>query len=181
LTQNGAGDTIADKVLIYFKPFNLTNMNKANRIGPFIFIAILMFLGQFTLEAQTKKQLTIIVKIAPEVVGKGTGILEMTKNGKEKSAINIPINERYTLNLDFFNEYNLKFKYPDHLDKTVLISTKVPNEIWQKDANFPSFPMIVNLIKNTKENVKREKEKPILKVAYMKEIDNFGKVLPNEK
>jgi hypothetical protein len=41
--------------------------------------------------------------------------------------------------------------------------------------------MIVNLIKNTKENAKREKEKPILKVAYMKEIDNFGKVLPNEK
>ncbi len=156
-------------------------MNEANRIGTLIFITILMFLGQLTLEAQIKRQLTIIIKLAPEVVGKGTGILEITKNGKEKSKVNIPISERYTLNLDFFNEYNLKFKYPEHLDKTILISTEVPDEIWQKDANFPSFPMIVNLIKKTKENGKSEKEKPILRVAYMKEIDNFGKVLPKEK
>lgn len=156
-------------------------MNEANRIGTLIFITILMFLGQLTLEAQIKRQLTIIIKLVPEVVGKGTGILEITKNGKEKSKVNIPISERYTLNLDFFNEYNLKFKYPEHLDKTILISTEIPDEIWQKDANFPSFPMIVNLIKKTKENGKSEKEKTILRVAYMKEIDNFGKVLPKEK
>lgn len=156
-------------------------MNKANRIGPFIFIAILMFLGQLTLVAQTKKQLKIIVKIEPEIVGKGTGILEITKSGKEKSTVNIPIGKNIHLNLDFFNEYNLKFKYPEHLDKTVLISTEIPNEIWQKDANFPPFPMIVSLIKKTKEKVKSEIGKPTSKVAYMKEINNFGKVVPKEK
>jgi hypothetical protein len=156
-------------------------MKMYHRIGMFIFFASLMLLCQLTSNAQIKKQFAIIVNVAPEVEGKGKATIEITKNGKEKSTVVIPINEKYELNLDYFNEYVLMFKYQDHVDKTLLVSTNVPNEIWQKNANFPPFPMIVHLAKKTGEKIKSEKEKPIFRIAYDKEIDNFGPVLPKEK
>lgn len=155
-------------------------MKMVHLIGVIVF-ASLMFLSQLTLHAQIKKQFEIIVRVVPEAAGEGKATIEIAKNGKEKSTIEIPIIEKYTLNLDYFNEFTLIFKYADHFDKTIFVSTEIPNEIWQKDTNFPLFPMIVTLVKKNNEKVKSEKDKPILRVAYVKEIDNFGKVLPEEK
>lgn len=155
-------------------------MKMVHLIGMIVF-ASLMFLSQLTLHAQIKKQFEIIVRVVPEAAGEGKATIEIAKNGKEKSTIEIPIIEKYTLNLDYFNEFTLIFKYADHFDKTIFVSTEIPNEIWQKDTNFPLFPMIVTLVKKNNEKVKSEKDKPILRVAYVKEIDNFGKVLPEEK
>lgn len=155
-------------------------MKMVHLIGMIVF-ASLMFLSQLTLHAQIKKQFEIIVRVVPEAAGEGKATIEIAKNGKEKSTIEIPIIEKYTLNLDYFNEFTLIFKYADHFDKTIFVSTEIPNEIWQKDTNFPLFPMIVTLVKKNNEKVKSEKDKPILRVAYVKEIDNFGKVLPEKK
>lgn len=156
-------------------------MKMVHRIGMLFFFASLLFLSPLNLHAQIKRQFTIIVKVVPEAAGAGKATLEIAKNGKEKSTVEIPLTEKYTLNLDYFNEYSLVFKYADHFDKTILVSTEIPDEIWQKDANFPPFPMLVILVKKTEEKVKSEKEKPILRVAYVEEIDNFGKVLPEER
>lgn len=133
-------------------------------------------------DVQIKKQFTLVVKIVPEViVEKENGILEITKNGKEKSTIDIHAKESYWLHLDYFAEYSLMFKYPKHIDKIILVSTEVPKEIWEKNSNFPEFPMIVNLIKRDPENEKNESCNPVSKVAYFKEFDNFGKVADNQQ
>ncbi len=155
-------------------------MNKANRIGIFIVFAILMLSGNLILQAQTKKQLTIVGKIAPEVMGTGTGTIEITKNEKERSTIQISIEGRYTLDLDFFNEYSLKFKYPGHIDKTIRVSTKIPDEIFRKNPNFPEFPLIVTLVNANDEQIKREMCPPIPSIAYSKEVDNFVKLVSPE-
>ena len=156
-------------------------MKMVHRIGMFVFFASLLFLSQLTLHAQIKKQLAIIVKVVPETAGAGKATIEIVKNGKEKSTVDLTITEKYTLNLDYFNEYTLVFKYAGHFDKTIFVSTEIPNEIWNKNTDFPLFPMIVTLVKKNHENVKSEKEKPILKIAYVKELDNFGKVLQEGK
>jgi len=132
-------------------------------------------------DVQNKKQFTLIVKIVPDVVEKENGILEITKNGVEKSKIDIHAKESYWLHLDYFSEYSLIFRYPNHIDKTILVSTVIPKEVWEKNSNFPEFPMIVNLIKKDSEEEKSEISKSVLKVAYIKEIDNFGKVTTNER
>ncbi len=156
-------------------------MNKVNCCAVFIVFTILMFSGNLIAQAQTKKQLTIVGKIAPEVKGTDTGTIEITKNGKEKSTVEIPIEGRYALDLDFFNEYTLKFKYPGHIDKTIRVSTKIPDEIFQKNPNFPEFPLIVTLVKATDEKAKSEIYKPIPSIAYSKEFDNFIKLACPEK
>ena len=154
----------------------LESDNSSNYIGFRIVRSEFNLTPKKSSQTQVKKQFAIIIKIAPEIVGKGNGILEITKNGKEKSIDNIPVNGRYTLNLDYFNEYSLTFKYPEHIDKTILVSTEIPKEIWENNSNFSTFPMVVNLMKKTDENVKSDEGKPILKIAYIKELDNFGKV-----
>ena len=127
-------------------------------------------------DVQNKKQLALIVKIVPEVVGKENGTIEITQNGKDKSTFNIPVNEKYWLNLDYFTEYSLTFRYPNHIEKTILVSTEVPKEIWEKNSNFPAFPMIVNLFRINLEEERGETSKPIFKIAYLKEFDVFGRV-----
>ena len=156
-------------------------MKMVHRIGMFVFFASFLFLSQHPLHAQIKKQFEIMVRVVPEAAGEGKATIEIVKNGKEKSTVEIPLTEKYVLNLDYFNEYTLVFKYANHFDKTIFVSTDIPNEIWNKNTDFPLFPMIVTLVKKTNEKVKSEKEKPILKIAYVKEIDNFGKVLQEEK
>lgn len=156
-------------------------MNKAYHVAIFIVFAIFLFSSNLISQAQTKKQLTIVGKIAPEVKGTDTGTIEITKNGKEKSTVVIPIEGKYAIDLDFFNEYTLKFKYPGHIDKTIRVSTEIPDEIYQKNPNFPEFPLIVTLVKATDAKVKSEIGKPIPGIAYSKEFDNFIKLASPEK
>jgi hypothetical protein len=151
-------------------------MNKIYLFSVFSFLGILMCFSPFILQAQNEKQLTLIVKIIPEVLEKGGCVVEVIKNGKETSKIDIPVSKKYTLALDFFNTYSLIFKYPGHLDKTISVSTEIPKEIWQKNPKYPQFPMLVTLVKKTTENARDELCKPSLGIAYDKEIDNFVKV-----
>ena len=142
----------------------------------FSFVGILMCFGSFALLAQNEKQFTIMLKILPEVAGKASCVVEIIKNGKETSKIDIPVGEKYTLVLDFFNKYSLSFKYPEHLIKTIPVSTEIPQEVWQKNPNFPPFPLLISLVKKTTENAGDELSKPSKGIAYDKAIDNFVKV-----
>ncbi len=114
----------------------------------FSFVGILMCFGSFALLAQNEKQFTIMLKILPEVAGKENCVVEIIKNGKETSKVDIPVNGEYNaLALDYFNKYILNFKYSEHLIKTIPVSTEIPQEVWQKNPNFPPFPLLISLVK----------------------------------
>jgi hypothetical protein len=122
-------------------------MHKIGRIGMWFFL-IFMFLFQLPSQAQSKKKYFVISgSIVPEVKGSETGSVEITKNGKETSTIPIPKNGRFRFELEFFNEYNLTFKYPGHFNKIIIVSTEIPQEVWKRDSDFPPFPMVVQLLK----------------------------------
>ncbi len=156
-------------------------MNKTSLFSVFSFVGILMCFSSFALQTQSEKQFTIMLKILPEVVGNENCVIEIIKNGKETSKVDIPVNGEYNaLTLDYFNKYSLSFKYPGHLIKILPVSTEVPQEVWHKDPNFPPFPLLISLVKKTTENAGNELCKPSRGIAYDKEVDNFVMVELNK-
>jgi tetratricopeptide (TPR) repeat protein len=149
-------------------------MQKISRIGLGIFL-ILNLLFQLPSLAQSKKYFVITGKIVPEAEGTGNGTIEVTKNEKETTNIDIPKNGRFRFELEFFNEYSLTFKYPGHFNKIIIVSTEIPQEVWQRDNDFPPFPMIVQLAKEFEGIDKSFTLKPSGRIFYGKDIDNFEK------
>jgi len=135
----------------------------------------LMFLLQLASQAQNKKYFIITGRIAPEAGLTESSVIEITKNGKESSTIDISKNGRFRLELEFFSEYSLTFKYPGHFNKIILISTDMPQDVWQANSEFPPFPMVVQLLKEFEGIDKSFTLKPSGRVFYGKDIDNFEK------
>lgn len=153
---------------------NFTHMRKSCRIGMCFLILFLLGL-QFQGQAQNKKFFIITGKIVPEQDGIGTGVIEITKNGTLSTPIEIPKNGRFRFELEFFNEYQLNFKYPGHFSKIISVSTVIPQEVWERDNDFPPFPMIVQLSKEFEGIDKSFTLKPTGRIFYGKDIDNFEK------
>ncbi|MDP3643682.1 MAG: hypothetical protein Q8S54_10895 [Bacteroidota bacterium] len=149
-------------------------MQKIGRIGIWL-ILILIFLFQLQTQAQSKKYFVITGRIVPEVGEAGSGVIEVKKNQNEITNIEIPKNGRFRFELEFFNEYYLTFKYPGHFNKIIIVSTEIPKEVWERDNDFPPFPMIVQMQQEFEGIDKSFTLKPQGKIFYGKEIDNFEK------
>ncbi len=153
-------------------------MHKTKRTGIWLFLIIMLLLqlsSQVQAQTQSKKYFVITGKIVPEAGETGNGSIEITKNGKETSRVDIPKNGRFRFELEFFNEYSLKFQYPGHFDKIIIVSTEIPQEVWQRDSDFPPFPMVVQLLKEFEGIDKSFALKPSGRIFYGKDIDNFEK------
>ena len=149
-------------------------MLNTGRIGVWVFL-IFMLLFQLPSEAQSKKYFVITGKIVPDIPDKGTGEINIKKNDADFSTVEIPKNGRFRLELEFFNEYSLTFKYPGHFNKVISVSTQIPQEVWERDNDFPAFPMIVQLSQEFEGIDKSFTLKPTGRIFYGKDIDNFEK------
>lgn len=149
-------------------------MQKISRIGIWL-ILILIFLFQLQSQAQSKKYFVITGRIVPEVADAGTGVIEVKKNDVDIPPIEIPKNGRFRFELEFFNQYILTFKYPGHFNKIILVSTEIPKEVWERDNDFPPFPMIVQMQQEFEGIDKSFTLKAQGRIFYGKEIDNFEK------
>ncbi|MDP3915471.1 MAG: hypothetical protein Q8R96_17230 [Bacteroidota bacterium] len=149
-------------------------MQKIGRFGVLFFL-IFMFLFQFTSTGQNKKYFIITGKIVPEVATTQSGIIEMSKSGAPITKITIPKNGRFRLELEYFQEYTLTFVLSEHFSKTIIVSTEIPQEVWERDSDFPPFPMVVQLFKEIEGIDKSFTLKASGKIFYGKQTDNFEK------
>lgn len=147
-------------------------MQTTGRTGLYFFL-ILMIFFQLSAVAQSKKKLVITGRIVPEAEVSGNGIIEVTKNGAETSTITVPKNGKFRFELDFFNDYSLNFKYPGNFNKIVNVSTVLPQDVWERDNDFPPFPMVVQLVKELEGIDKSFTIKPSARIFYGKSTDNF--------
>ena len=141
----------------------------------FLFCLIYLFLFQLPANGQSKKMFVITGKLVPEVVTKGTGSIEMLKSGAASTKIEVSKNGHFKLELEYFNEYTLTFIFPGNFSKTIIVSTDIPQEVWKRDHDFPPFPMIVKLLKETEGINKSFSLKPSGRIFYGKQTDNFEK------
>ena len=149
-------------------------MHKIVRIEVLFFL-VFMLLLQLSSVGQNKKFFIITGKIVPEVESAEKGIIEISKSGSQADKIEIPKNNRFRLELEYFKEYTLTFTLSGHFNKSIIVSTEIPQEVWQRDNDFPPFPMVVQLFKEIEGIDKSFTLKPAGKVFYGKQTDNFEK------
>lgn len=140
-----------------------------------LFVLITLFLFQLPTIGQNKKALIVTGKIVPEVSTSENGAIELSKSGAAPTRIDIPRNGRFKLELEYFNEFTLVFSLPGHFSKTILVSTEIPQAVWERDNDFPSFPMIVQLFREIEGIDKSFTLKPSGRIFYGKQTDNFEK------
>lgn len=149
-------------------------MQKFGRLG-ILLMVIHLFLFQLSTTGQNKKLFILTGKIVPEVTPSENGMIEMSKGGAEPTKIEIPKNGRFRLELEYFNEFTLTFMLKGHFSKTITVSTDIPQEVWERDNDFPPFPMIVQLFKEIEGIDKSFTLKASGKIFYGKQTDNFEK------
>jgi hypothetical protein len=150
----------------------LKRMDKIRQMS-ILLLLILMPLIHLSAQTQTEKYFVITGKIVPEEGKMGTGIIEVIKDKRDTSIIDIPKNNTFRLELEFFNNYVLTFKYPGHFNRILLVSTQIPQDVWERDSDFPPFPMVVELMKEIEGIDKSFALKPTGKIFYRKNIDKF--------
>lgn len=140
-----------------------------------VFFLVLLILFQLPVVGQNKKFFIITGKIVPEVETAEKGAIEILKSGAAATKIEIPKNNRFRLELEYFKEYTLTFTLAGHFNKSIVVSTDIPQEVWQRDNDFPPFPMVVQLFKEIEGIDKSFTLKPAGKIFYGKQTDNFEK------
>jgi tetratricopeptide (TPR) repeat protein len=154
-------------------------MHRKRQLEQYIITAILIsflwpFAGfQFAAHAQSKKTFEVSGIIIPEDNRTGAGLIEITKNQREKSEIEIPKSGKFKLALEFQNEYQIIFKYPEHFQKIIVVSTDLPEDVFKNNSNFPPFVLTINLLKVFEGLDKSFTIKTSEKIFYDKAIDNF--------
>jgi len=135
----------------------------------------ILIMFQFTSIGQGKKNFVITGKIAAEVTSNGSGTIQIAKTGWEVTNTDIPKTGRFRLELEYFNEFTLTFMVPGNLNKSIVVSTDIPQEIWERDNDFPPFPMVIQLVKEVDGVDKSIAAAPSGKIFYSKQTDNFEK------
>lgn len=147
-------------------------MQKFGRLGVFLLL-ILLFVFQLTSVGQNKKNFVVTGKIDPEVTTAKSGLIEVSKTGGAKTNVEVPKNGRFRLELEYFSEFTLTFTYPGNFSKTIVISTDIPQDVWERDNDFPPYPMVVKLLREVEGIDRSFTLKPSGKVFYSKQTDNF--------
>ena len=150
----------------------LKPMDKVWRIS-ILFFLMFLFLFELPSQAQNKKYFVITGRVVPGAGTKENSVIDVLKNCKESSTIDISKNGLFRVELEFFNEYSLTFKYPGHFNKIILVSTQIPQDVWERSSDFPPFPMVVQLLKEFEGIDKSFTKKPSGRIFYGKGADNF--------
>jgi len=134
-------------------------MQKFGQLG-FLSLLILILLCPFGSMGQSKKNFVITGKISADVPSNEIGTIVVAKTGGGETKVEVPKNGRFRLQLEYFNEFTLTFSVPGNFTKTILVSTDIPQDVWEKNNDFPEFPMIVHLEKEMEGMDKSITKKP---------------------
>lgn len=137
-----------------------------------IFVSVLHFSGL----AQTPKYFIITGKILSGSEFLRNSSVQIIKNNKPAIVSRISSNGRFRLELDYNAEYQLTFMQNGHSEKTIVVNTEIPSEVFQRENNFPHFLMAVMLDKTCYETDQTHIESPALQINYSSLNDNFVRV-----
>jgi len=143
-----------------------------------IIVCLLIILLTFEVSGQKKYQFFQIpgrVKMDKgEPTGSVVNVLNLESNKIEKS-ITISSLGKFDIQLNFQTEYKLSVSKEGYYTKDILISTLIPQNIWEKDSVFPPFYIVVTLFKKVTDTPLSFEGKTIGKVSYSPNgtLDNF--------
>lgn len=142
-------------------------------------LILMVSILQFSTLAQSPKYFIITGKIISESENSDKVSVEVVKTGKASFVSHIETKERFRLELGYNAEYQLVFKLRNHIAKTIVVNTCIPNEVLQANNNFPHFLMAVRLEKKFDETEVINSEEPAQHIMYSPQTNNFTRVPTN--
>ena len=100
-------------------------------------------------------------------------VIEVWKSGTQELSKEYRDTKEFFLELDFNNEYILKFKRGDYLTKTLVVNTSIPDTI---SRDFPLIKLNVDM-REAQIASDKTKQGKIQKLFYSSDFDDFGSVL----
>jgi hypothetical protein len=143
--------------------------------NPFIILICFLIFSFSGFSQAPQKYFVITGKFEPESGFIENAKVEISKNGKTPTVQNIPKNGRFRFEFEYFNDYELTFTQSEHFSKKILVSTQIPQSVWERDNDFPPFPIVVQLFREIEGLDKSFTQKPIGKIFYSEQEDNFTK------
>ena len=150
--------------------------NKGLRHIQIFIMIIAVSVFHFNGLAQSQKYFIITGKIlsGPEILQNSS--VQIIKNNKPAIVSQISTNGRFRLELDYNAEYQLTFMQNGHFEKTIVVNTEIPSEVFQSENNFPHFLMAVMLDKTCYEADQINIETPVLQINYSSKSGNFERL-----
>ncbi len=99
--------------------------------------------------------------------------ITVTKNDAGSETITPPRTGRFRFEFDFNNEYKLTFQKEGFFKKIIVVSSHVPQDVMDRDNRFPPLTFMVNLFQELAGIDKSFTNKPVGRVFYNADIDNF--------
>jgi len=139
---------------------------------------LIIFVGvmQLSTLAKSPKYFIITGKILSEIELAENITVRIIKNNQPANVSQIPSSGRFRLELDYNAEYQLTFMQNEHVAKTIVVNTEIPDDVFLRDNNFPHFLMVVKLEKATREAISLATENSIQHITYSPQNDNFARV-----
>lgn len=99
--------------------------------------------------------------------------ITLFQNGKQSDVVTPPRSGKFYFELEYNHEYSLLFKKPGFFQKIIIISTYVPTAVLEENSKFPPLSFVLNLFKETDIIDQSFTIKPVARVFYNANIDNF--------
>ena len=122
-------------------------------------------------QSQVHKYFIITGKIMTDSDCLKNCTIQITKNKKTPVLSQIPAHGRFRLELEYNTEYKLEFNTQGYRQKTVVVNTGVPENVFQNPENLPHFLMAVRLFKEN-----HELTSLIQKITYSPEKNCFARI-----
>ncbi len=139
-----------------------------------VFLAILTIVVVFLLFAQQDEVKFMVEGRVTSDDGKIEGAtITLFKDEHQVEQTNPPRGGRFQYEFEYNHEYRLVFKREGFFQKIIIISTYVPTEVLQRNNKFPPYPFELNFFEETDAIDRSFTVKPVARVFYNSQIDNF--------
>ncbi|MGQ8335197.1 hypothetical protein ACUNWD_01500 [Sunxiuqinia sp. A32] len=137
------------------------------------FVCLVLFFAVTQLFAQEQNYFVVTGRITTDDGRTDGATIQVIKNDTETEIVTPPRTGRFRFEFEYNNEYELSFQKDGFFKKIIVISSHVPQEVWERNNEFPPFSFIVNLFKALPGIDKSFTNKPVGRVFYNASIDNF--------
>ena len=140
---------------------------------PGVFSILILSLLLNSISSLAQEKYSIFGKVKIENGSLENTMITIYKNAEKKDSKIVDNSGKFNFDLEFGNDYMLVFSKEGFVTKKVSISTFVPNEILNRDSQFPPFKFMVSLFPAYEGLDLSIFDQPMGMIMYDKELDDF--------
>ncbi len=145
---------------------------KRNYLDLFLAISLLVIA---TLSSFAQRSNGLIVE-GTVTVQEGTAdgaVIQMFRDGQRLDNYGIGTDGKYKTELNYNHEFTLIFSCPGNFPQKIVVNTRVPQSVLQRNPLFPPFTVNINLFTEIQGIDRTFSENTVLKIYYSESVDNF--------